>query len=175
MYELVKRLDQERSRLEDGAGKANTEFGTVRFVVRANGSSISTVLMRAQRILLIINDASRGAWPEEQDWKRLLPEWFVVACAREPTAEEAQAWLARWQSLPWEEQQREERAREWTLAAWLHWMQPDQRAWLWWDAVALDENRATVAIEVEEWPFPWGALAWLFRASGAASVEPEEE
>ena len=53
-------------------------------------------------------------------------------------------------------------------------MKPENRQWFWWDAKVLEQyDHIALAIEVEAWPFPWGALRWLFRAAGASAVEAE--
>jgi len=89
--------------------------------------------------------------------------------------EQANKWLSWWRSLPPEEQRKAEIEKDWSLENWLYWMQPSNRQWFWWDAKVLEDyDHIALAIEVEAWPFPWGALRWLFRAAGASAVEAEE-
>jgi len=77
-------------------------------------------------------------------------------------------------TLPDDEQERLEAIEGWSLSSWLYWLQPAERQWRWWDALIKDDDTVIVAVEVDGWPFPWGALAWLFKGCGADSVEPEE-
>lgn len=89
--------------------------------------------------------------------------------------EQAKQWLAWWKGLPPTEQTRAEIEKDWSLDNWLYWMEPGNRQWFWWDAKMLEDyDHIALAIEVEAWPFPWGALRWLFRAAGASAVEAEE-
>ncbi|MBI2685208.1 MAG: hypothetical protein HYX27_02755 [Acidobacteria bacterium] len=86
------------------------------------------------------------------------------------------AHLDRWRQMSPEEQAKTEEERSWPLADWLYWMDPSRRRWWWWDAQELpDLDHIVLAVEVNDWPFPWGALRWLFRAAGASSVVAEEE
>ena len=91
------------------------------------------------------------------------------------SSEQAKLWLVWWKSLPLEEQIRVEIEKDWSLDNWLYWMEPNKRQWFWWDAKVLEEyDHIALAVEVRDWPFPWGALRWLFRAAGASAVEAEE-
>ncbi len=65
------------------------------------------------------------------------------------------------------------REKEWSLEDWLYWMEPDNRTWTWWDGCEKDSDRLAVALEVSEWPFPWGAFSWLLVATGAKTVDAE--
>lgn len=131
-------------------------------------------LARAREVLKIVNQASRKEWPAVEEWRRILPPWFLMRCAREETEAERAARIARWRSLSWVEKQREEREAVWSLSDWIYWLRPDERTWYWWDAAAVSDREAVVAVEADAWPFPWGALSWLFRAAAAVSVTPEE-
>jgi hypothetical protein len=144
-------------------------LGTVRFVVRCNGDALD-VLDRAKKVLEVVLRSTTDPWPSLEEWRDVLPRWFVERCAPEMSQEEAE----RRVRLPDDEQERLEQAEGWSMGAWLHWFQPGHRQWAWWDAVATGEDTIVVAIEVDSWPFPWGALKWLFLACGAQSVDAEE-
>jgi hypothetical protein len=147
-------------------------IGTVRFIVKCKGDA-PDVLRTAKTVMAAVSRACTAGWNEIENWESLLPEQFVRACAPAMTRSEADAWLARWQKLSPGERKREERFRTWSLANWLYWLSPTERTWLWWDALVLDGNQILVLVAVEEWPFPWGALSWLFRGSGAMEVSPD--
>jgi hypothetical protein len=53
-------------------------------------------------------------------------------------------------------------------------MQSDMRQWFWWDGVIINESTIKVVVEVEDYPFAWGALEWLFKAVGATTVTEED-
>jgi len=44
---------------------------------------------------------------------------------------------------------------------WLHWLEPAECQWFWWDAVVEDPDTLRVIVEVAGWPAPPGALDWL--------------
>ena len=66
------------------------------------------------------------------------------------------------------------RTELWTLDGWLHWFQPEERIWYWWDEVARDDHTGVIRVIVRDWPYPYGSLRWLARACGATSLEEEE-
>ena len=165
----------EFARLVQGARERDgiPGIGTVRFIVKCS-TNAADVLATAREAMRAISGACANGWDAAAlNWEALLPEQFVKACAADMTRSEADEWLARWQKLRPQEREHEERSRAWSLANWLHWLSPNERTWLWWDAVVLDEDFIVVSVAVEEWPFPWGALSWLFRGSGALEVSPE--
>lgn len=147
-------------------------LGTVRFLVHCNGNA-GEVLRRAKEVLNTVLIHSGDRWPSDEEWRGLLPAWFVARCAREKSPEEAEQWLEWWRGLNPEQQAEASRAN-WTLSNWLSWFEPDERSWRWWDARVETPQRILLAVAVDGWPFPWGALEWLFLASGTQRVEAEE-
>lgn len=168
------RLRKELMRLEKGVspGVLPEGLGTVRFLAKATGHAAET-LERAESVLRIVVRSSLDAWPDESEWQMLLPQWFLAACAPERTAEETELWLKRWKSLSPSRQRIESAEMRWTLRNWLYWFEPSQRQWYWWDGNVEGEDTVRVAIEVDAWPFPWGAISWLLRAAGAETVQAE--
>lgn len=154
--------------------KTPNGIGIVRFVIRCPlGADL--VLEKAKSVLDLVESNSFGSWPDEAIWQQILPEWFVAACAQSPSPQEADRWLKWWQGLSSQEQAEAEMNKDWSLDSWLYWMEPEKRQWSWWEAQVVHRcDHVLVAVEVDSWPFPWGALRWLFRASGASAVEPEE-
>lgn len=173
MTTFQERLANERRRLMEGpsAEEAPAGVGTVRFIAFCPGNA-QEVLERTKSVLKLMNDAGTRQWPTDDCWRHWLPEWFVARCRPELTVEEAEAEMARRNRLPAEEQKRAAEER-WSLLNWVYWFEPNNRQWYWWDGVVLDPNHLAVAIEVDAWPFPWGSLSWLLRASGAEKVEAE--
>jgi hypothetical protein len=147
-------------------------IGTVRFLVLCKDDAQS-VLQLAKAVMEAVAGECASGWREAADWHAILPMRFVKACADEMTQDEAEAEMQRRRTLSQAERAAEERERRWSLANWLYWLAPSERAWQWWDAQLIDNNVIAVAVAVESWPFAWGALAWLFRGSGAVAVEAE--
>src|SRR5215468_2300981 len=168
-------ITAELRRLENapGAEEKPDGVGTVRFLVRCPFGA-NDVLARAKDALRTVDEAALGGWPAKPKMTPRLPEWFLSACIAEMSAEQTMQWLAWWKSLSPAAQTKAEIEKAWSLENWLHWMEPDKRQWFWWDAKVLEEHdHIALAIQVQAWPFPWGALRWLFRAAGASAVEAE--
>ena len=167
---------EERRHLTDGPrpNERPGGAGTVLVYVRA-GEDIRMILERCRSVMLTILDNSGQRWPSVERWRQILPEWFVAACAPEPSREEAERDLARWRALSPAEQRREAREEQWTLADWLFWLEPSERQWYWWDATAKSHDALLVTVEVPGWPAPLGALEWLLRAAGASEVFRKED
>jgi len=162
----MSRGELERIRWGPEPGQPVGGIGSVRIVARCKGNS-EQVLKSARDVLEIV--CSQGTPSDPEKWRDLLPRWFVNQLAPEPSQEE----FAKYLLLPYEERMKAEN-NEWTLAGWLHWFEPDNRYWCWWDGAVMDRNTLVVAIEVTEWPFPWEALKWLLLAAGATEVKAEE-
>lgn len=149
-------------------------LGTVRFIVCCPDDP-SAVIERAKAVLRIVNDNCVPRFPDDATWVSLLPTWFLEQCAPERTRQDAER-QAMWEnSLSDEERARVVATKAWSAADWLYWLRPENRFWYWWDAVAINETIAAVAVEVHEWPLPTGALSWLLRASGAERVDAEDD
>ncbi len=130
------------------------------------------VLNRVRSVLSVIDETAMvNKWPDDAAWTARLPKWFVAGCAPTMTEREANSWLIKWNKMSAVEKAKAEEEKAWSIDNWLYWMQPENRQWYWWDAEAVEEVAALVAIEVEAWPFPWGSLKWLLKVAGATSVE----
>lgn len=168
------RFEQERGRLKMSPSPADKPggVGVSHFTARCPGNA-AQVLARTKEVLVAISESSTP-WPTLAEWRTKLPPWFLDRCAPEMTRKQAEEWLAAWGALPPAERDRAEKERPWSLADWLHWMEPSNRPWAWWDGHARDANTLSLVIELGEWPFPWGSLRWLVVAAGAESVEAAE-
>lgn len=131
----------------------------------------SVLLPRIKEVLRIVIGSTNATWPEVEDWRELLPGWFVNACAEEESPEESAAWLTWWRALGSEERGEAARNRPWSLADWLHWLRPDERQWYWWDALVDEDDSLHIVVVVDGWPSPLGALEWLAKAAGADVIE----
>lgn len=175
MIKVLHKIDGELQRLKYGASLSDKPggVGAVIFFVRCP-FGISAVLTKAKAVLEAVDEAVLLGWPENGEIILDLPEWFVSACEAEMSEEQAKVWFAWFKELPLDEQIRVENEKKWSLSNWLYWMEPNNRQWFWWDIVEiLGEDRLTVAVIAEAWPFPYGAFKWLFYAAGALSIEAE--
>ncbi|MHB8064327.1 MAG: hypothetical protein ACYDG2_17130 [Ruminiclostridium sp.] len=161
-------IKYEINRLLNGVEESNKvdENLLVDFEVKC-GKKTEVVLGRCKEVLKIVLENSVGKWPSIDEWRQLLPQWFIERCAREITMEEAEKRL----SLSIEERKEINRKEGWTLSAWIYWFNPEERKWFWWDAKIYEEDTIIITVECISWPFPWRSLEWLFIASGAMSVE----
>lgn len=165
-------MHDETARLDQGpaSGQHPNRAGLVALHVHA--AAPGELLDRAKDVLRHVIDLDARDF--EHQAAAHLPDWFVNACAPEPSPEERRRWLEWWRSLDHPAKVAAERDRGWTLAEWLSWMEPSERTWWWWDAVIMGPSEARVSVEVDGWPTALGALEWLLRASGATSVsEPD--
>jgi hypothetical protein len=118
--------------------------GTVRFTAGCLGRA-SEVLLRAKSVLTAIDKNSSDRWPTDEQWARLLPQWFVDCCAADRSAQADEKWLKWWRSLSEDEQARVERETPWTLSNWIYWFAPENRHWYWWDAIATSPDSVLIA------------------------------
>jgi hypothetical protein len=144
-------------------------LGTIQFRARCLGNA-AQVLARVKEVLAVVSESSEP-WPTMAEWQKRLPRWFLDRCAPAMTREQAEKWLTAWRELPPAERDRAENEKHWSLEDWLYWMEPSNRTWTWWDGCDQDADTLALAIEVMDWPFPWGSFRWLIIASGAENVE----
>ena len=176
MANVILSIENELRRLANGPllNEKPGGIGLVRFAVH-HPFEVHEVLTKAKSVLRIVDEAALNGWPKENQSAPILPEWFSLACASDMSLEQAKQWLDWWRGLAPDEQTRVQCEKKWSLKSWLHWMEPTNREWFLWDAKEIEgQNHLALAVEVEAWPFPWGALRWLFRAAGASLVEPED-
>jgi hypothetical protein len=130
------------------------------------------VLERVRSVLeVVVSEA--GTSGGSKTLKPLLPRWFLDASGPERSRKEAEEYLSQLNRLPAEERARVEREARWSLSDWLYWFGPEERYWYWWDAAVEDDSTIRIAVEISDWPFPWGSLEWVFRAAGAVELNPE--
>jgi hypothetical protein len=62
-------------------------------------------------------------------------------------------------------------SQRWSVSAFVHWFKPGERYWFWWDSTIFNNDTLQIEVIADESPFPYGALEWLLRASGATDAE----
>lgn len=162
-------MNDERRRVDDGPQPGETPdqlgLGAVRF--RADRSA-EDVIAKARQVMHAIVAMSDESFDSGKA-RSVVPTWFVNASA-DDTPEGRERWLSHWRTLDPDHKARAEQERPWALDDWLYWMSPNEREWTWWDARVESDGTGTVIVQVNDWPTATGALVWLLRAAGAASV-----
>lgn len=115
--------------------------------VQVETADPEAALGRVREALDVVLRHQDGAWPSLDEWKALLPAWFVAACVDDREVKDCI--LDRW-----------------SLRAWLHWLRPDQRQWRWWDSKPGDGS-LTVRVVALQQPYLRGSLDWLLHVSSA--------
>jgi hypothetical protein len=168
--------DEELRHLFKGSNSKDTldELGIVLFKANCNHDA-SLVLQKCKDVMQLIISYQLEEWPSEDEWYKLLPNWFVSICSSEKTPEEDEEYLKRWRQLSANEQMLLEEESSWSVMEWVNWFEPsddprDQRYWFWWDAFIQDPDTLLLAIAVMDIPFPSGTLFWLLKASGAINI-----
>jgi hypothetical protein len=166
----MKRRDEIRHLLRGAnPGERPGRAGTL-LPARVTSTEPRITVERARAVLLAVLTAPRGWSPDNPPAN--LPPWFVQACAPtvERSVQEARERQRRLQQLPPEDQARAAIDATWSLPQWLSWF-TDERYWYWWDARVTGERELVAEYVVYDWPAPTGSMIWLWRASGAISVD----
>lgn len=140
-------LEEERRHLAEGARPGEAPAGDLDVIEADCEGGAERALARVREALVVVLDHQEGAWPSLDEWKTLLPGWFVEACVDDREVRDCV--LDRW-----------------SLRAWLHWLQPEQRQWRWWDAEAIDEHRLRVRLLPLADPYLKGSVNWLLTVAG---------
>ncbi len=97
--------------------------------------------------------APRDAWPSLDDWRGLLPAWFVEACSDDVTVVNCVV-------------------DRWSLRAWIYWFQPDQRRWTL-HGLRAEGDRLLIEIEpTGRGSLLLGSLEWLVKVAGGRLLSP---
>jgi hypothetical protein len=142
-------LEEERRHLAEGAS-AEAAAGTLDLIEVECEGGADRALARIREALVPVLDHQEGGWPSVDEWKALLPGWFVDACVDDRQVQDCV--LDRW-----------------SLRAWLHWLQPDQRQWRWWDAEVVDATHLRVRLLPLADPYLKGSVNWLLAVAGRSA------
>jgi hypothetical protein len=103
----------------------------------------------------VVLEHSEGEWPGLEEWKRLLPDWFLAACVDDAEIRDCVV-------------------DKWSLRGWIYWFQPGLRNWRWWSAEAT-RSGLRVTILVLQRPYLRGALEWLLTVAGQQALVSRPE
>lgn len=137
---------QELARLRGEPGEPPPKAELDVLTVDCPGGAEAT-LARVRQVLETVLERSSGEWPSLEEWKQVLPSWFVESCVDD--AELRDCVVDRW-----------------SFRAWVYWFQPSVRRWRWWDASAQGRWLQVRVLPLER-PYLRGALEWLLRVAAA--------
>lgn len=157
------KIEEELNNLMSLTKDSNSHGLTADLVVLCNGNA-PEVLERCKDVLKKVIGSELSYEDSVDDWSALLPEWFVEACADEISREEADKILATPEGFAI-------LANRWTVKGFIDWFRPEDRSWFWWNGKVKDSNTLMIQLVVYGFPFAWGALEFLLKASGANEVE----
>ena len=159
----------ELRRIDSGPAPGERPTGILLELSAISSGRSREVLTKAREVMKAVLSNS-DPWPDLDDWRHVLPAWFVERSAPEQTKEEAERWLAWWRKLPPEAQAQATEELRWSIADWLYWLEPEQRQWYWWDGRVVDQDTVRIVIDALDSPTALGALEWLLKAAGAERV-----
>jgi hypothetical protein len=174
----------ERDRLRHGRSDQARQLGffTGYGIVDCDGDA-AEVNERALQVMSIINEwCLAPEWPSLDDWRRLLPDWFVWACAPERTDEDYEREKEERLALPAGERVPWNRWRKSSLSEFTDCLAPEGRlgpvspCWIWGESEVRDGR--TIAFDIDQMGDPPPGLPpglrWLFLASGANDVDGDD-
>ncbi len=141
--------EEERRHLTRGAA-SEAPPGTLDPIEVDCEGGAQRALVRIREALAPVLDHQEGAWPSVDEWKTILPGWFVDACVDD-------------------RQVRDCVLDRWSLRAWLHWLQPEERQWRWWDGEVLDATHLRVRLLPLTDPYLKGSVTWLLTVAGRSA------
>jgi hypothetical protein len=170
----ISRLRNEGNRLNNNSHSIGESCLVVSYLIKSNYDP-EQVIGKIKEVLQILNSTcmNRNIFPTDEEWRLLLPSWFVEKCKPERTQQQILEDSNRWDNLSYEQriQYIESPTRSWELSAWIQYFHPDDRQWYWCNYSIVDTNCFILSIEVEDLPFSSGSFYWLLQASGANSIE----
>jgi hypothetical protein len=140
--------------------------------VRCDGDA-AAVLARCREVMAVVLEHSDGEWVSDEQWRDLLPAWFVEVSAPDPTPEETQELMARRAAMASDERRAfdAERSQRWSVGAFVSNFDPEERTWYWWSAEVINDDGFQILLVADDWPAPVGALDWLLRAVGGREID----
>jgi len=126
------------------------------------------VLDRIKELLRRIIDCELSFDDELADWKALMPAWFLGELYPPLSTSDAKRLLQSPGGF-------DRLSDHWTLDGFLHWFRPENRSWYWWYGEIESQSKVRIFIEVDGYPFAWGALKFLVKAAGAQEVSCDVE
>lgn len=144
--------DAELARLKSSSiNAAEPTGGIFRYPLRVECAGDAVHVDRRLRDLLFktLERAEDGLSVNE--WRSVLPAWFVEACSPLPASKNT--------------------SDVWSLDAWIHWFTDEERSWEWIGSTVVNQNRFDITLSVIEFPFAKGALEWAIMTAGGTNIQ----
>jgi hypothetical protein len=165
-------MDYDEVELEDDwlSGSPSGDL-TQALTVDMEYGSIDPVLPKIKELLSAIRKLSPEFLASGSNINSSIPVWFVEFCKPPLSPEEMKSWLKHWRSLKGQEQVNFEEEKGWSLADWLYWMHPENRAWYVTGGSELGGFGGKIILAVKNWPAPLGSAKWMLQAAGATAIK----
>jgi hypothetical protein len=147
-------------------GRPDDDLGgmfLLNIVAHCDGNS-ADLLAKLFSVLKRVIDCELSFDDPVDDWRAVLPKWFVEACGPDLSREAAEEYLRQkgGEIGPLE---------LWDVGGFVDQFRPEVRSWWWWHGFTSSPDSLIVQIVIEGFPFAWDALHFLLLAAGATAVE----
>lgn len=122
---------------------------SVRLTIRFTASTRAVTLDRVRSVMRLVAAAQSGLWPSDDQWQRLLPDWFTASFENHAPEE----MLAN--------------PTLWDFGSWLDAMK--NPGWEWWSS-GTEGHQGLVECSAHALPFAVEPLYYLLRAAGAEDI-----
>jgi hypothetical protein len=146
----------EAERIQQNVNGERPPFPTLKVVAKCQGNAAAS-LRRVMEVMGIVSKQDSRHWPSDEEWRALLPKWFVEPFLKR-TLEEILA---------------DESETLWDYQAWLEAMR--LRGWEWWSSLPPSQDVWEAFLAALELPYGIGPFEYLVLASGASDVQVTEE
>ncbi|MEV7314527.1 hypothetical protein AB0N56_16470 [Streptomyces microflavus] len=110
----------------------------------------------------------------EEEWRALLPQWFVDRFAPDLTESAARSWGRRWRWASLAKRRSMEAEAGWEIGEWLYWFSRQNDMWRLLSFRKESSNVAILQIESADSYFPSKALEWTVQQCDAVVVDLDD-
>lgn len=104
------------------------------------------VLDKTKEVMLAVSQyAYTNQWPLDEEWKTILPEWFVKSMTDKS------------------EEDLDNDDDQWHYESWVDNIR--QRSWVWWSS-KIEKDTVTIVLDVLDMPYLHDSLKYVFYAQG---------
>ncbi|WP_452219952.1 hypothetical protein [Lacinutrix salivirga] len=104
------------------------------------------VLAKTKEVMLAVSQfAYTDDWPSDEEWKTILPEWFVSSMTNKTSKD------------------RDKDPNQWHYESWVHNIK--MRSWVWWSS-KIGEDYVKVTLEALDMPYLHDSFKYIFYSQG---------
>ncbi|MBL9202286.1 MAG: hypothetical protein JNL39_17375 [Opitutaceae bacterium] len=154
---------QEIARLCSGSQAGEPLPGPLVTVEASCDRIAADVLQEVRELWAIVVWQEEPAKLSEEQWRAILPGWFVGSCVAESDsdgAQESRVGLGNAVACP-----------PLTLGEWMRQVAPPVRSWAWWAANVTAPHAFEVKVTTDNAGADLRALFWMLSCAGARAVE----